>query len=144
MANWEDLMALEQLLTHQWPSKHSIELFGLSICMNDLAGRLSVKVIEWEEDGCGPARGALVRLTSGRVVLLYELAHAIEHLGSKGASVDVDAAEAAALGFDILASEVRSELSLSNEEIVIMPDDLHGWRCEAARLASLGRQKPHR
>jgi hypothetical protein len=103
--------------------------------MDALAGALSIKTDEWEEDGLGLARGAWLKLSTGRVVLVYELAHSIDYLGARGPTVEVEAGEATALGLSRLTAEVKSELSLTDKQIIVMYDDAEAWRREAAQAA---------
>lgn len=134
-------MPVEQILEHQWPSRTSTWLFGLNLRVHELANSLGLAVTEWDEDGLGLARGMLLRLETGRVVLVSEFQHAIEFLGSKGASVEVDAHEAAELGFEALATEVKAQLGLSNGHVVVVPDDMQTWRQEAADSAAWAKRR---
>jgi hypothetical protein len=134
-------MPVEQILESRWPSGDSTWLFGLKLRVHELAHSLGLAVNEWEEDGLGLQRGMLLRLETGRVILVSESPHAIEYLGSKGASVEVDAYEAAELGFEALATEVTTQLGLSNDHVVIVPADLQTWRQEAADRAAWAKQR---
>ena len=59
----------------------------------------------WEEDGPGPAHGFFVRLPSGRVVLLQQLAYAVEHFGKQGPDVFVDSDDVVNIGVAALSEK---------------------------------------
>jgi hypothetical protein len=128
-------LAVDQLYAHKWPSGSGVWLFGIAVRMDVLAKALSVNTEEWDEDGLGLARGAWLKLSTGRVVLVYELAHSIDYLGARGPIVEVDAGEAAALGLSRLTEEVRSELSLTDKQVIDIYDDAEAWRHDAAQAA---------
>jgi hypothetical protein len=119
-----------------FPSGVGFWLIMLNVRVNTLATRLPFSPQEWEEDGLGMARGCFLKLSSGRVILLEELQHSIEHFGAKGPIVMVDVGEAAALGFKALLAEVVADLSLSADEISIHSDDAASWGAEAKELAA--------
>ncbi len=84
--------------------------------------RLGLTVQAWDEDGLGPTRGMLIRLSSGTVVLMRELEHAIKHLGAKGPEFDVDASDAVTAGVEPLVSEILDSLGLTRDAVVWMAD----------------------
>jgi hypothetical protein len=80
-----------------------------------LASRFGFTIDHWEEDGLGPASGMLLRLASGRVVLVCELEHAVKHLGARGPTIHVDASHLAQDGVEPLVNEVLDALELSRD-----------------------------
>jgi hypothetical protein len=57
------------------------------------------------DDGRGPARGVLIRLPSGRIALLKELAYAIKYHGWPGPELVVDGADLVGFGISSLIEE---------------------------------------
>jgi hypothetical protein len=102
-----------------------------------LAKSLSLSLQEWEEDGLGPARGCFVKLSSGKVVLIRELEHAVRHHGAGGPTVMVNVGDAANFGLIELVTEVKADLNLSPEQIAWMPPDADAWKAEARKLLKL-------
>ena len=82
-----------------------------------LFARLGLPVRKWEEDGLGDARGGLVCLPSGRIFLVEELSHAIEHLGIPGPYVWADARDVTKLGIDKLLDELTEGFSLQRAQL---------------------------
>lgn len=58
-----------------------------------------------------------VRLKSGRALFLTEHAHAVEHLGSKGPVVEVDARDIAEIDVEPFVDEVLEAFQLSREDV---------------------------
>ena len=72
-----------------------------------LAGAIGARLMDWEEDGLGPAHGFLWRLPSDRIVLIEEL----EHLSSAGQpriDLQVDLTEVAESGADAILAEATA------------------------------------
>lgn len=121
---------ITQIVEHRYPSGGEWAIAGLSVSLDDLAAQLGLDLQSWDDDGLGPARGAFIRLPSGRVVLVQELAHAAKHLGWRGTDVIADAGDVVTLGVRPLIDEVVSACGLSKEAI--------GWAAgeEARRSAA--------
>ncbi len=134
-------MPVEQVFAHKWPSGSGVWLIGIAVRMDILAESLSISTEEWEEEGLGPARGAWLKLSNSRIVLVYELAHAIKFHGARGPAVEVDAQEAATLGLDHLTAEVKSALSLTEDQIIVINRDAEAWRDDAAQAVKLRSQQ---
>jgi hypothetical protein len=117
--------SLVKLSTHRWLTDWPIAELNLRV--DELLGRLGVTPDEWEEDGLGTARGALVRLSTGRVFLLQELAHAIR-LGRPGPTIAADVEDVAAFGPAPLIAEVLEALGLSRSHL--------SWEVKADAQAS--------
>jgi hypothetical protein len=83
----------------------------------EIANRLNLKIYRWEEDGLGPAQGLIIRLASGRVMLLLELEHAIKHHRVKGPEILVEARDLAEVGVEPLIVEVQEALDLTRDEL---------------------------
>jgi hypothetical protein len=92
-----------------WP------IVSLVVDVATLAGRLGFTIDHWEEDGLGPASGMLLKLASGRVVLVSELEHLVKHHRAKGPTIYVEASHLAQYGVEPLVSEVLDALELSRE-----------------------------
>jgi hypothetical protein len=124
-------VTIEQITEHEWPSGDSIPLMMITRRIDDLAAALSFEIVDWDEDGLGPMRCCLLRLPSSRVILLCESEHGTTHLGWKGPSVEVDAADAAELGLPTFTEEVRLALRLSSNETFAIWDNPDAWREQA-------------
>jgi len=83
----------------------------------EIARSLGCCVESWEEDGLGEARGMLLRLSSGRVVLFRELRHSIEHFHEKGPTVWIDVGVVAEFGVEPLVTEILTALNLPPESV---------------------------
>jgi hypothetical protein len=83
----------------------------------EIARPFNFRIDRWEEDGLGWAQGMLIRLASGRVILVLELEHLIERRGAKGPSIHIDAREFAEVGVDPLITEVLEALDLSRDDL---------------------------
>jgi hypothetical protein len=92
-----------------WP------IVSLAVNVATLAGRFGFTIDHWDEDGLGRASGMLLRLSSGRVVLVCELEHAVKRLGAKGPTIHVEASHLAQYGVEPLVDEVLDALELSRE-----------------------------
>jgi hypothetical protein len=117
---------VSQVLPDHFPFPSGIDwpLISLRASLTDIAQRFQLKIDQWEEDGLGPARGMLVRLPSGRIVLLRELQHAVKHLGAEGPEVHVDAGDLASAGTEPIIADVIDGLQLSSTDIVeVVPKD---------------------
>jgi hypothetical protein len=95
----------------RWP------IADLRVRVGDIAQRLGLTIMSWEEDGLGPANGVLIRLTSGRVILLREQEHAIKHLAAEGPCVETDVGDVAAFGVEALMAEVLDALGLPRDAV---------------------------
>jgi hypothetical protein len=127
------MVPLEQLDSFRWPTM-DFALATLGVRVDDLARRRGFRVEAWEEDGLGPARGAALRLPSGRPVVLQELQFAVDAGTASGPALLVDAADLGAVGVGPLVGEVLAALDLG-------PDAL-AWLQEpeaAAEAAARGR-----
>ena len=50
-------------------------ILRFQVRISEIARSLGFEIESWEEDGLGPARGMLLRLPTGRVVLFLSLIH---------------------------------------------------------------------
>ena len=112
----EDLSSIDAE-EFRWPSGAEMAIAGLSVPLNRLAEAAKLNLCSWEEDGVGPAHGALCRLPSGRVVLLHEVEHAVEHLGASGPDIHADLQEVATEGIEPILSEFLAALKLSADAV---------------------------
>ena len=97
--------------TTDWP------IMRFQVRVSEIAQSLGFEVESWQEDGLGQAYGMLLKLPTGRVVLLRELQHGIDHFGEKGPHVCVDAAVVAEFGVEHLIDEVLTSLGLSEQTV---------------------------
>lgn len=86
----------------------------IDVPLADLAQRLGIPVISWEEDGMGSVSGFVCRLPSGEVLLLEEYAHAREHLGVAGPNVCMEATTLVDLGIEHAVAVVLAGLGISS------------------------------
>jgi hypothetical protein len=104
-----------------------LPIISLRVRIAEIAERFGLTVETWEEDGLGPACGMFLKFPSGRVMLLRELEHAVEHLGQKGPTVYVGASEVAAVGVEPLVTEVQESLGLKNDAVAwVASNDIRG------------------
>jgi hypothetical protein len=108
---------VKQVMDHRFPSGLGQQIGGLSVRIDSIVDRYGLMLEEWDEDGLGLARGLAIELPSGRVVLLQELAYAIERLGSRGPDVIADGGDIMSTGVAPLLIEVLEALGLSNEAV---------------------------
>lgn len=94
-----------------------MQLCTLAIRIADVAERFGFTLIHYDDDGLGRAASMFVRLESGRPLLLTEHAHAVEHLGSKGPVVEVDARDIAEIDVEPFVDEVLEAFQLSREDV---------------------------
>jgi hypothetical protein len=92
-----------------WP------IMRFQVRISEIAHSRGFEIESWEEDGLGQAHGMLLRLPSGRVILVRELQHLIDHFRELGPYVHVDAAVVAEFGVEHLISEVLTSLGLSQQ-----------------------------
>lgn len=90
------------------------EIMRFRAQISEIAEYLGFKVESWIDE-LGPTRAMRLRLPTGRVVVLIERQHLIDHYGDKGPYVQVDAALLAEFGVEPLIDEVLENLALSNQ-----------------------------
>jgi len=94
-----------------------MQLCTLAIRIAELAERFGFTLIHYDDDGLGHAASMFVRLESGRALFLTEHAHAVNHLGSKGPVVEVDARDIAEIDVEPFVDEVVKAFQLSREDV---------------------------
>lgn len=87
----------------------------LSVEIEKIAERCTLRLERWEEDGLGWSRGALVETASGRVFALVAR-EAMRHCGPQ-LEVIAEGKDIIALGTDALLDELVSSLSLSPHHV---------------------------
>lgn len=112
---------MEALTTHRWPTDE-FPRASLGVRLGELARRCAFPTVAWEEDGLGAAEGIALRTQSGLVFLLRELRHAVEHLGSSGPDVLVDAEDVSTRGIKSIIDEILAALSLSRSDLTWIQD----------------------
>lgn len=103
-------------------SSPEIPILTVSVRGHEIAKRVGLTEETWEEDGLGPARGAIIRLPSGTVVLMRELDHAIERMGEKGPHFEAGVSDVVAVGLEALVSEILHSLALTRDAIAWMAE----------------------
>lgn len=111
------MSTIEKIFGHRFPSGSAWPIAVLTVNLDDILARFRMGPENWVEDGLGPARGVVIRLPSGRVVLIRELEHAINHLGASGPDLSVDGADVVSAGVSALVGEVVSALGLSESAV---------------------------
>jgi hypothetical protein len=98
--------------------KFEIDLWigSLSVEIEDIAERCSLRLERWEEDGLGWTSGFVVETESGRAFLLL----ARDALRNQGSSTEVfaEGRDIIALGVDALLDELVVSLSLSPDHVL--------------------------
>jgi hypothetical protein len=135
-------MSLETLSSFAWATI-GIPFAQLAVRVDDIATKFGVSIHAWEENGLGPARGLIIRLTSGRVIFLEELALALEFHGAKGPTVYADAADLGEIGVDQFVAEVLSELRLSPSDLAKVATQ-EGQRAAAEMAAQINAARAKR
>jgi hypothetical protein len=105
-----------QVYDHRFPNT-DLPIMRFQVRVSVIAQSRGFRVENWEEAGLGQACGMFLRLTSGRVVLLVEFQHLIEHHHEKGPTVYVDAGAVAEFSVGPLISEVLADLDLSRQTV---------------------------
>ncbi|MGJ4906662.1 DUF6881 domain-containing protein [Bradyrhizobium oligotrophicum] len=106
---------VEQIFDYRFPNV-DMAIVTVRRPLTELAASHGWTAETWQEDGLGDASGVLLRLGSGRTVLLMELRHAVEHLGETGPTAFIDGAELATHGVAILLAELLAALSLTEQD----------------------------
>ena len=112
---------IEQLRTYSWPSGIDSWIGSVGVRFADLASRMSLRTDHWEEEGLGPAVGALCRLSSGTVILLKELEFAVTYHGARGPDISADLGEVAAQGVGTIRSQALLALGLTDADVTAQP-----------------------
>jgi hypothetical protein len=121
MIGHHPMTSLTQPETFRW-STTEYPLATLSVRVDVLAARLGFRIDSWEEDGLGPARGAALQLSSGKLIILQELQYMIESGRSEGPLLMVDAGDVAGLGVAMVLYEVLGELGLDSDAVAWMQE----------------------
>lgn len=89
---------------------------SLSVAIEDIAERCSLRLERWEEDGLGWTSGFMVMTESGRVFLLLAR-DALRNHGTESV-VFAEGRDIIALGVDALLDEIVEGLSLSPDHVL--------------------------
>jgi hypothetical protein len=108
---------IEQIFEHRFPSGLALPIAVLAVSLDDVATRFCIALQSWDEDGLGAARGMLMRLPSGKIILIRELAHMVKHMGSPGPDIIADGGDVLSFGVDALVAEVVLALGLSERAV---------------------------
>ncbi len=112
---------IEQLRNYHWPSGIDSWIGSLGVRFADLASRIGLHTDRWEEEGLGPAVGALCRLSSGTVILLKELEFAVTYHGARGPEMSADLGEVAEQGVETIRSQALLALGLTDADVIAQP-----------------------
>jgi len=105
----------EQIFDYRFPNV-DYPIVTVSRRLAELAASHGWTVETWDEDGLGEASGVIIRLVSGRTVLLLELRHLIEHCRERGPTAYIDGSELAAHGVSVLLAEILATLGLTQQD----------------------------
>jgi hypothetical protein len=105
---------VRQVLTYKF--EIDVWIGSLSVEIDDIAERYSLRLERWEEDGLGWTSGFVVEAESGRVFLLL----ARDALRNRGPQSEViaEGRDIIALGVDALLDELVASLSLSPSHVL--------------------------
>ncbi|BAM88468.1 hypothetical protein S58_24620 [Bradyrhizobium oligotrophicum S58] len=106
---------VEQVFDYRFPNV-DMPIVTMSRRLADLAANHGWTVETWDEDCLGEASGVLLRLASGRIILLMELRHAIEHHGGRGPTAYIEGFELATHGVAVLLTEILRTLALTEHD----------------------------
>lgn len=95
-----------QIFNYMFPSGFDQQIAILAIPLDVLTTRLGIKLEKWDEDGLGVARGAFIRLPSGKVILLREFKYIVEHRGFRETEIIADGQDVATFSVSPLVDEV--------------------------------------
>ena len=97
-------------------SRGLLPLAQISADIAEVADRFDLRLVHWEEEGLGPARGALVKSATFHVFRLREIIHVREYYGVKFA-VDADARDLASSGSAELIDDVVRLLGIDKSQV---------------------------
>jgi hypothetical protein len=106
---------VEQIFDHRFANV-DYPVVTVSRRVADLAASHGWTVETWDEDGLGEASGLILRLASGRTILLMELRHLIDHHRERGPTAYIDASELATHGVAVLLDEILTTLGLTEQD----------------------------
>ena len=107
---------LTQVLQHHWPTV-DWAVARLTVRLERIAEGKGLALQSWIEDGLGESTGCFLQLPSGLVIQLIERAHAVQHLGQRGADLYADAKDVHLAGIEHLLSEAMAALSLNLTDV---------------------------
>jgi hypothetical protein len=111
------MKSVQKIPCHHFSSGFSVPIGHLGVRLNEIAEKVGLAPDSWEEHGLGRAVGMFIQLSSGRIVLLRELEHAVKYLGAPGPTIDADPTDVIAVGIEALLDEVVDSLALSRDAI---------------------------
>lgn len=97
---------------HTWKSA-DFPLCQVAFSAAELASRLGLPLLHWEEDGLGPSTGFLCQLPTGLVVLVQDFTLK----PGLGASLHIDASELTKRGIQSPLQEVLSGFKLTRDAL---------------------------
>lgn len=103
---------LAQVFEYCFPTE-GLAVARIGIGFDDLISRLGLALETWDEPGLGTARGATIRLPSGRIIALQELEHLRKSINVLGSDIIADAGDVLAVGGEPLINEAITAFGLS-------------------------------
>ncbi len=110
------MRTLTPVIEYVWQSDE-FPICTVDVPVAEIAARFGIPLLFWEEPGLGSASGFGCRLASGSMILLEEFAHARQHLGAKGPTIYVEAAELVERGIPRTLESIRVGLGLAPENV---------------------------
>jgi len=113
---------LTPITDYAWQSD-KFAVCTVDVPVAELAERLDLPLVQWEEDGLGSATGFSCRLASGLILFLEELEHLRKHHGAKGPTIYVDASELVERGIQGTLSTALDALGLPRTSVTWVQDE---------------------
>jgi hypothetical protein len=110
------MIDVTQVFEYRFPAE-GLAIARINIDFDDLIHRLGLTLESWEEPGLGPARGAFIRLSSGRMILIQELEHLRKSMNILGPDIFADAGDVIAWGVGPLVDEVLAAFGLPKSAV---------------------------
>ncbi len=129
---------ITQVFDYRFPAE-GLTIAVVNTCFDDLVSHSELAPESWDEPGLGLTRGALIRLSSGRVIGIHELEHLVKHMNLLGAHIAVDACDVLASGVGPLVEEALFGLGLPKSAVVWSADE--GLRQVAANIVEFLRAR---
>jgi len=114
---------LTPITDYAWPSD-KFAVCTVDVPVAELAERLGLPLVRWEENGLGSATGFSCRLDSGLILFLEEFEHARKHLGARGPTIYVDASELVERGIQGTLAIALDAMGLSTSNVTWLQEEV--------------------